>query len=211
MPIPESTLVYPRGVLTLADSGDKERPHRLTFVGRDGRTFVKNYGPIAYSQLMASGPEHVAGIMDAAAGDKAHDLSVLEEGVVQLAAERCVDSQGYVSEEKVARFARERHMGYSQARDLVARAVNGDDAEDGFGMIRAFATAHDLGFSDAASRLADAGAIDGEGLASSGPAGDAGRPAEEITHERVMAELSARDLDISHYGAVTYELAAELD
>lgn len=212
MPTPESILAFPSGVLTLADSGDKEKPHRLTFVGRDGRTFSNTYAPVGYSELMKAGPERVANLMDAAAGDVTHDLSALEQGVVQLAAERCVDSRGYVDEEKVARFASDRGLGYSAARDLVTRALNGDDAEDdGYPMIQAFAKAHGLPFTDAASELADVGALDGGGGASVGSVSVAARPAEEITHERIVAELSARDLDMSHYGDVAYELAAELD
>ena len=55
------------GVLTLSESGDAKRPHRLTLVARDGASYFKDLGPLGYRLLMSNPPEDVAGLLEMAA------------------------------------------------------------------------------------------------------------------------------------------------
>lgn len=153
-------------------------------------------------------------------GMESVSLAGVERGVLMLAAGRCTDADGYPDEEKVAAFARERGLGYTEARALVSEALEGggDDgheeimaalSERGFGMDKYGAVAAEL--VDKGVDVSGAISVGGR-VASSGSAGDGEGPREaEITHERIVAELAARNLDMTHYGDVAFELAARED
>ena len=117
---------------------------------------------VLMSTVEQSGEAGVRSFFD---GAEVVDLSGMDREFdavdLRAAAERCVDLSGYVDDEKVAAFACERGMGYTQARTIVSGALSGSTKstaeEQNMAKIRGYAHQMGLNFSEAATQLSEQG------------------------------------------------------
>lgn len=138
-------------------------------------------------------------LLQLAASSDASELAKIERGIVELSADNATDRDGYLDSEKVARYARERNLGYNEAREQLRAALVGDDSALGAKTVERVAGELGLSYADAATALSEAGydGLDGERQSV---------PVEDNEHGFTAAEALA----LSQEEGISYADAAQI-